>query len=289
MNDSVAPRTGELSAWIGRTESQRDTITAAPLKGLLALLDHGDDMRQLVSGAPIAPLAHWLYFQPQALQSEIAADGHPVRGGFLPPVPLPRRMWAGGRLWFKRAVRVGQDMERRSIIQRIDAKSGRSGELVFVTLQHQVGSAEGLAVTEEQYLVYRDHHDASVRVAEPPMARTDEEFSRDVRPDPVLLFRYSALTFNGHRIHYDRDYAARVEGYPGLVVHGPLVATLLADLLRHAAPGMQLARFEFQARAPLLDIHPFTLCGRFDGATQASLWARTHDGRLAMQASAALA
>jgi 3-methylfumaryl-CoA hydratase len=288
LTESAKPTPVDLSTWVGRTERRRDTIAAASLAGLLALLDRRDGMDTAVPGAPIAPLAHWLYFLAQAPQSEIAADGHPMRGGFLPPVPLPRRMWAGGRLRFKRAIRVGQEMERRSTIQRIDAKSGRSGELVFVTLEHQIGCADSVAVTEVQDLVYRDHPRAGVRTPEPAMARTDEEFSREVRPDPVLLFRYSALTFNGHRIHYDRDYAVGVEQYPGLVVQGPLVATLLADLMREAAPGTQLASFEFKAMAPLFDIDAFTLCGKFDGPNQVSLWARTHDGRLAMHATATL-
>ena len=276
-----------LRDWIGRSEQRDDVVTAAPLAGLSATLDRVDDPAP-VAGTTLPPLAHWLYFLPQAPQHEIGADGHPKRGGFLPPVPLPRRMWAGGRLSFQHALHVGEAVTRRSTITRVDAKQGRSGALVFVTVQHQVLNAQGEAVTEEHDIVYRDNPAPGAPPAAPAMAATDAQFSRRIVPDPVLLFRYSALTFNGHRIHYDRDYVTQVEGYPGLIVHGPLIATLLVDLLRREMPEAVLARFEFKAASPLFDIHPFTLCGRCDGDGVA-LWARNHLDQLAMSARAVLA
>jgi 3-methylfumaryl-CoA hydratase len=167
-----------------------------------------------------------------ARHSEIGPDGHPKRGGFLPPVPLPRRMWAGSRLTFVQPVRVGDALTRESRILDVSGKEGRTGHLVFVTVRHDYSLASGLAITEEHDIVYRDNPQPGQPAPKPTPAPTDSQFSREIVPDPVLLFRYSALTFNGHRIHYDRSYVTEVEGYPGLIVHGPLIATLLLDLLR---------------------------------------------------------
>ena len=292
MNTSTASSSlDHVRAWIGRTETRHDLLTAAPLAGLSATLDRADDPAPRL-GAALPPLAHWLYFLPQSPAREIGADGHSKRGGFLPPVPLPRRMWAGGRLEFHRDLQVGDEAERHSTITSIETKQGRSGALVFVTVRHEVSVASrgesGIALTEEHDIVYRDSpHAGSVSPA-PAMARTDEDFSREIVPDPVLLFRYSALTFNGHRIHYDRSYVTEVEGYPGLIVHGPLIATLLVDLVRREIPGARLRAFAFKAASPLFDIHPFTLCGK-RGASHVELWARNHAGHLAMHARAELA
>jgi 3-methylfumaryl-CoA hydratase len=275
-----------LRDWVGRTEQRLDTVTAAPLAGLSATLDRTDDPAP-VAGTPLPPLAHWLYFLPQAPAREIGPDGHPKRGGFLPPVPLPRRMWAGGRLSFAHPIAVGDAINRRSTIARVDAKHGRSGALVFVTVRHEVSNAQGVAITEEHDIVYRDNPEPGSVPPTPPMAPAGEQFSRAIQPDPVLLFRYSALTFNGHRIHYDRSYVTEVEGYPGLIVHGPLIATLLVDLLRRENPAAALKRFEFKAASPLFDIHPFSVCGRREG-DGATLWARNHLGQLAMSARAVI-
>ena len=252
------------------------------------MLDRADDAAP-VSGSALPPLAHWLYFLPQALQRDIGADGHPNRGGFLPPMPLPRRMWAGGRLWFDSALRIGDTATRSSTIARVDAKQGRSGALVFVTVAHTISTARGVAVREEHDIVYRDAPQPGAAVATPALARSDEDFARTITPDPVLLFRYSALTFNGHRIHYDRDYVTGVEGYPGLIVHGPLIATLLVDLLRREMPDAVITQFDFKAASPLFDIHPFTVCGKREADGHVSLWARNHLGQLAMTAEATLA
>ena len=274
-----------LRDWVGRSEQRDDTVTAAPLAGLNATLDRIDDQAP-VPGTPLPPLAHWLYFLPQAPAREIGADGHPKRGGFLPPVPLPRRMWAGGRLSFAHSIDVGEAVTRRSTIKSVDAKHGRSGPLVFVTVRHEVLNARGVAITEEHDIVYRDHPDPNLSPPTPAMAPSDEQFSRPIVPDPVLLFRYSALTFNGHRIHYDRSYVTEVEGYPGLIVHGPLIATFLVDLLRRELSGVVLKQFDFKAASPLFDIHPFTVCGKREADGVVALWARNHLGQLAMTARA---
>ncbi len=284
-----------LREWIGRTESHSDLITAMPMAALSATLDRGDP--EPLPGTDVPPLWHWLYFAPVARASELGPDGHPRRGGFLPPVPLPRRMWAGGRLQFHHPLRVGDEVERLSRIADLNAKQGRSGALAFVTVQHEISNRGGVAITEEHDIVYRDPPSPGAPPARPQPAPGNEEFSREIVPDPVLLFRYSALTFNGHRIHYDRNYVTDVEGYPGLIVHGPLIATLLLDLLRREKPQARVRRFAFKAMSPIFDIHSFTVCGRAQdpaaapagaaaGERSFALWARTNEGALAMQASA---
>jgi 3-methylfumaryl-CoA hydratase len=271
----------DYSAWVGRSETRHDIATAAPLVGLAALLD-----LDAAPPATVPPLGHWLYFLPDTRQSAIGDDGHPRRdeGGLLPPVPLPRRMWAGGRFEFLAPIAVGAALTRVTTIAAIRAKHGASGDLLFVTLQHDI-AADGIpAVREEQDLVYRAP--AAGPTTAPPVAPVEPEPSdavRRVTADPVLLFRYSALTFNAHRIHYDRHYARDVEGYAGLVVHGPLIATLLIDHARREIPGLTPRHFSFRAEAPLIDGAPFDLClTRATGG--ARLWARDATGRTTMRA-----
>ena len=271
--------------WVGRTETRTDTIDAQPVVLLSATLDRDDPPPR--TGDLLPPLWHWLYFLPSYRHDEAGPDGHAKRGGFLPPVPLPLRMWAGSRLEWSAPLRIGDAVTRVSRIVSITNKHGASGELVFVVVRHELSTAAGLALTEEHDIVYRDLTPSRSGAA----AHAPEEapWRRRIVPDDVLLFRYSALTFNSHRIHYDRRYVTQVEGYPGLVVHGPLLATLLVDLLRRHGVGETLRRFEFRARRPLFDIAPFDVCGLLaaDGRT-VSLWAQDLEGALAMQASATL-
>jgi 3-methylfumaryl-CoA hydratase len=274
-----------LKQWIGKTETLDDHATLVPLQALAATLDRDDPPPR--PGDAVPPCWHWLYFLPLQRASGIGADGHPKRGGFLPPVPLPRRMWAGSRIVFERPLAAGEPIRRTSRIDDVSIKQGRSGTLVFVRVQHSIGGASGSgpAIAEEQDIVYRAMPQPGEAAPPPKPARSDEQFSRRIVPDPVLLFRYSALTFNGHRIHYDRPYATDEEGYPGLVVHGPLIATLLLDLLRREQPRLRVKSFEFKAVSPLIDTAPFEVCARVEGNI-ATLWARGPDGGLAMQASA---
>jgi 3-methylfumaryl-CoA hydratase len=268
-----------LTAWKGRTESTEDTVTPAPIRMLRATLDLPED------GPPdeLPPLWHWLYFLPSARQSELGPDGHPRRGGFLPPVPLPRRMWAGGQLEFFSPLRVGDEIRRTSTIDDVKLKTGRSGELCFVRVRHEIGSPRGLAVREFHDIVYRP--DPVPGAPEPAYeAAPQSVLARHVVPDDVLLFRYSALTFNGHRIHYDRRYVTQVEGYPGLVVHGPLMATLLAGLATRQFPGRVASAFSFRAQKPVFDLHPFQVCGQPAGADAIDLWIRDHAGHKAVTA-----
>jgi 3-methylfumaryl-CoA hydratase len=272
-----------LRQWIGRSQTLEDVAAATPLAGLAALLDH--DTPPWAKGA-VPPLGHWYYFLAHARQSEIDADGHPRRGGFLPPVDLPRRMWAGSRLRFHAAIAIGAPICKRSTILNVSAKAGASGQLVFVSVRHEIEANGALAVSEEQDIVYR----AAAGAAPGPPAKREAaprvaQHARRIVPDPTLLFRFSALTFNAHRIHYDRDYCRDVENYPGLVVQGPLIATLLIDHLLRTRPGIRVSEFRFRARKPLYDTAPFDLCFvARDGAVD--MWARDADGYETMTAEA---
>ena len=280
-----------LQSWVGKTETLSDDITAAPVRALSATLNR-DDALPVPGSTVLPPLWHWLYFLQQQRQSEIGPDGHAKRGGFLPPVPLPRRMWAGGRLrWLPtNPLRVGDAVRRLSRIETVTHKAGRTGDLLFVLVKHEVYNARGLALTEEQDIVYRAAAQIGDPVPSPLLAEQGAVWQREMVPDAVLLFRSSALTFNGHRIHYDRRYVTEVEGYPGLIVHGPLIATLLVDLVRRHARGAFIKSFNFRAVRPTFDLHPFRLNGQTsaDGKT-VQLWAQDHDAWLTMQGTAELA
>jgi 3-methylfumaryl-CoA hydratase len=278
-----------LKAWIGRSETVHDTIGATPVLALTATLDH--PAVAVAEGSVLPPLWHWLYFLPMHRQSEIGADGHAKRGGFLPPVPLPRRMWAGSQFEFRTPLRVGDAVARTSTIADVTVKEGRSGQLVFVKVRHELrcnGAAEA-ALFEFHDIVYREAQRPDDVVPPPKAAPPEAAWRRTIVPDDVLLFRYSALTFNGHRIHYDRRYVTQVEGYPGLIVHGPLIATLLLDLLRREMPAADVASFVFKAVRPTFDLHPFHVQGTVqpDGKT-VRLWASDHEGWLTMDATATL-
>ena len=279
-----------LQEWIGRTETIEDTVTATPVAALSATLDW--PAQRPPAGTSLPCLWHWLYFLPLAPQSEIGPDGHPRRGGFLPPVPLPRRMWAGSDFTFHEPLLVGDRLARTSTIVEVNEKSGRTGSLIFVKVRHEIrrNGAAGVALTEHHNIVYRDAPRPTDVAPPPTPASAASAWERRIKADDVLLFRYSALTFNGHRIHYDRKYVTEVEGYPGLIVHGPLIATLLMDLLRRQMPDAQVARFEFKAVRPTFDINPFSVHGlpAPDGGS-VRLWGRDHEGWLTMDATATLA
>ena len=279
----------DLKDWIGRTETVSDVVTATPYAALSATLDRPAERPP--TGTPLPALWHWLYFLPLHRQSEIGPDGHAKRGGFLPPVPLPRRMWAGSQFQFREPLRVGDEITRVSTIHKVIEKSGRTGPLVFVKVRHEISRADAAesAITEFHDIVYREAPKPNDVPPTPQPAPAGATWKRRWVPDDVLLFRYSALTFNGHRIHYDRRYVTEIEGYPGLVVHGPLIATLLLDLLRCQYPDAEVIEYRFKAVRPIFDINPFSVCGEplADGKTF-HLWAKDHDGRLAMDATATI-
>jgi 3-methylfumaryl-CoA hydratase len=275
-----------LQTWIGKTEELHDQITAPTMAGYAAMLDRVDDLAPQ-PGDPVPPAGHWMYFLTSAPMSALGPDGHTKRGGFLPPVDLPRRMWAGGRIEFIAPLRIGDAARKLSTIKNVTYKQGNSGQLVFVVVEHQVFGNDGLAIREEHDIVYRDAADPNAPPQLEKQAPEQAAWTRIIEPDPVLLFRYSALTFNGHRIHYDLPYVTEKEGYPGLIVHGPLIATLLMDLCRRQRAETPLASFNYRAMSPVFDTGPFSVNGApaADGRS-AALWATTNQGGIAMQAEA---
>jgi 3-methylfumaryl-CoA hydratase len=274
-----------LQAWIGKSESRSDVITTTPIAALSATLDRDDPYPK--PGDPIPSLWHYLYFLPIHRQSEIGKDGIVERGVFFPPVPLPRRMFGGSRQQFHHPLRVGDAVSRVSQIARITHKEGRAGPLVFVLLRHEISNDQGIAVVEEQDAIYREDPKPTDVSPAPQKAPDKADWVREIHPDEVLLFRYSALTFNGHRIHYDRPYAKEVEGYSQLLVHGSLIAVLLHDLVRRNLPNANLTHFSSKSVRPLFNRAPFTVCGRVEGKT-VKLWAADADGYLATDASSTL-
>ena len=284
-----ADNTSPLQDWVGKSELHSDVVALTPIAALSATLDRDDPLPQ--PGDSLPPLWHWLYFLTVRRASELGRDGHPARGGFLPPVALPRRMWAGGRLQFHHPLRAGEEISRESRIVKVTEKMGRTGTLVFVLVRHEIRNAAGVAITEEHDIVYRDDPKPDDPKPAPCAAPTEAAWTREIVPDETLLFRYSALTFNGHRIHYDYRYVTEVEGYDGLVVHGPLIATLLLDLVRRHRPEEQVVRFEVRALRPVTVTGvPLMFCGQpeADGKT-VKLWTRDHEGWLTMEGTATMA
>jgi 3-methylfumaryl-CoA hydratase len=273
-----------LRSWIGRTDSASDLVTPQLVRALRATLfmDPGkpgtDDL---------APLTvHWCLAQPVAPMSALSPDGHPARGGFLPPVPLPRRMWAGGQLAFEDRIRVGDDVTRASRIADVSLKTGSTGALCFVKVEHTITTARGVAIRERQDIVYRDVAAPGQKPAAAPAPAAPGKHRRVHMADPVLLFRYSALTFNGHRIHYDRDYVTKVEGYPGLVFHGPLQAALLTEYAAELHGNTGPKTFDYRGVNPLFDGAEFSLNAN-ETASGIELWTANNAGTPTMKATAA--
>jgi 3-methylfumaryl-CoA hydratase len=272
-----------LRQWIGRTQEASDLVTAQLVKALRATLFLDIDAPKTGDAAPLT--THWCLAQPVAPMSEIGSDGHPARGGFLPPVPLPRRMWAGGRLDFLDALRVGDTVTRTSRIADVTLKSGSSGALCFVAVDHTITTPRGIAIRERQDIVYRDAEPAGAQKSPAAPAPAPAAKHRETHmADPVLLFRYSALTFNGHRIHYDRDYVTKVEGYPGLVFHGPLQAALLVEFAARLR-GRPPATFTYRGVQPLFDGAEFSV-NAGDGDNPLEVWTANAGGTPTMKATA---
>jgi len=275
----------DLRSWIGRTQSVEDFVAPWPAKALIATLDERDPEPRM--GDPLPPLWHWLYFLEVAPASKIGPDGHGERGDFLPPIDLPRRMWAGSRFRFDgEPIRIGETAKRTSTIKSIEPKSGASGAMVFVTVQHTLSGPRGTSVIEEHDIVYREAAKPGEAAREPKLAPTDATTVKTIVPDPVLLFRFSALTFNGHRIHYDQPYVTNVEGYPGLIVHGPLMGLLQIELARRAAPDKIAASFKFRALSPVFSGAPFTVAARHEPDGSVTTWIANAKGGLAQQGKA---
>jgi 3-methylfumaryl-CoA hydratase len=270
-----------IMEWIGHSKTFEDLLRPEPARFMQTALDQDPTLQE---NDLLPPLWHWLYFLESKKATILGRDGHPEKGEFLPPVSLPRRMWAGGRFQFHFPLILGKKAKKKSIIKSITEKIGRSGRLCFVTVRHDIFQAERLALSEEHDIVYREDPLPGSAKPDSVVAPKLAEFSEIIRPSEVLLFRYSALTFNGHRIHYDVDYARDVEGYEGLVFHGPLTATFLVNLASRQA-GAQLEQFNFRGVSPISGMSSFFIEGRSqDGVIK--LWARRDDGSLAMSAEA---
>ena len=270
-----------LKDWIGKTEFIEERASTGRAQGLAALLDKPDTPRE---GEPMGLMDHWCFFKPRVRQSDIGPDGHPKRGGFMPPVPLPRRMFGGFRTTYHKPLILGEMMRKEATIKAVQIKSGQTGTLVICTVSNRFSGESGLAIEEEHDFVYRDNSpkdakEGSSNSGKTTVAPEDFEFSREITPDPVMLFRYSACTFNGHRIHYDYKYVTEVEGYPGLIVHGPLIATFLMELSLANNPDRKVRSYTFQARSPLFENNSFTVAGKPSGGGSA-LWPITPDGRI---------
>jgi 3-methylfumaryl-CoA hydratase len=289
----------DLSQWVGRTQRLTETLDARLARWLAATLERRE-LLDARGGDVLPPAWHWAFFNPVEPMSALGRDGHPRKGGFLPPTAQPRRMWAGSRLHWHGALRIGDIVERESTILKCERKQGRSGEMVLVTVGHAFRSSGARLLDEQHDIVYRDEASEDERRALRELAdqaraggirfEREGEIVREVQVGPVQMFRYSAATFNGHRIHYDRDYARDVEGYPGLVVHGPLIATLLLEFLQsEVAPQRKVERFDFRALRPTFDIAPFALhASRPDSDGTVALWATNNVGAVGMQATASI-
>jgi 3-methylfumaryl-CoA hydratase len=263
-----------------------DRITVARAMALNATLDREGILK---AGDPLPELWHWVYFWPIVATSELGADGHPRKGNFIPDLGLPRRMWAGGRLLFNRRLEVGSSVSRTSTIERVEEKAGRSGRLGFVTVKHRFADEGGVAIEEEQDIVYREAYAPGGPAPDATPAPKNAAWQREISPSETMLFRYSALTFNSHRIHYDRTYAVSEEGYANLVVHGPLIATLLMDLVHRKLPLAAVRRFSFKAVRPTMLGNAFVVCGEPSAEGDAiEMWAKDHEGWVTMRARAEL-
>lgn len=269
--------------WIGRQQVVEDVMDPARAKALHATLERPGTPPG--AGDLLPPLWHWIYFWSIAPMADLGPDGHMALGRFLPDLGLPRRMWAGSRFTFHRSPRLGSPAERRSTIADVALKDGRSGRLAFVTVQHRISDGEGLCVEEDQDLVFREPQEPGAPPVAPKRAPPDRAaWRRRVSADPVLLFRYSALTFNGHRIHYDRDFACDTEGYPGLIVHGPLLGLLMCQLALDENPSRRPAVYRFRLSQSIFANQAFTVAGSpSNGGRDAALWVETGEGALAAE------
>jgi 3-methylfumaryl-CoA hydratase len=272
------------AAWVGRSRAAELTVDPWPAAALAAALGRDDPPG---AGEALPPFWHQLYGAPVVRADETGPDGHERKGVFLPAVALPRRMWAGGRLTVHRPLLVGERARKLSTVRSVTPKQGRQGPLVFVVVEHRVETDAGVALVEEQDIVYREP--APLGGAAPPTRDEPGRWRRAWTPDAVLLFRYSALTYNGHRIHYDAPYARDVEGYRGLVVHGPLLATLMLDLLRRELPGRSVRSFAYRGTAPLIAGEELVAHGEPEGDARVRLWVTGPGRLLAMEGGAEVA
>ena len=273
-----------LQEWVGKKEEIKDRIYTTPIKALALTLNYKD--LKIAEGDLLPEIWYWLYFLPMVAMTDVGVDGHPKRGGFLPPISLERRMWASSRFKFHQNLIIGEEIRKTSEILKISEKEGKAGRMVFVTIKHLIQSARGVAVEEEQDIVYLPMPKSFVQ-PEPNPIPVDLQWKEQYPIDPVLLFRFSALTFNGHKIHYDWRYTTEVEKYPGLVVHGPLQALLLFESAKKNNPGKKPVSYSFRAVRPIFEFDKLTVCGRSNPDGSHDLFTANTDGNIGMQATIA--
>lgn len=269
--------------WIGKTIDQNDTMSPEPLQRFEALLDH--DPSEVKNGTVLPPCAHWVYFNPVNKQSDLDDDGHPKRGAFLPPVELPLQMWAGGKILFKKPLKAGLAADKKSTVVKTGEKEGTTGKLFFVTLRHQISAAGAVAIDEEQQIVFREKTEEGAHPSRTQPMDTDFDWKKTRKLSPVHLFRYSALTFNSHRIHYDYPYTTDELGYPNLLVPAPLVLTFMMDAYKTKSDGKVIEEIEYRAVGPLYVHEEMTITSKDTGNTQVELRALGPDNKIAMTAS----
>lgn len=274
--------TVDLQNWVGKKEETRDRIYPTPIKALALTLNYKE--LKIEEGNPLPEIWYWLYFLPMVPLSEVGVDGHPKRGGFLPPISLERRMWASSRLTFYQDLIIGEEIAKNSEIVKISEKEGKTGKMVFVTVKHAIRSQRGVAVEEEQDIVYLPMPKSFVQPAPNPVP-VDLQWKEEYPINPVLLFRFSALTFNGHRIHYDWRYTTEVEKYPGLVVHGPLQALLLFESAKNNNPGKKPMSYSFRAVRPIFEFDKVYLCGQAKSDGSHALYTANTENNIGMQAT----
>lgn len=268
--------TPDFSAWLGRTESTDDNLDVGHVRKVALAIGETAP----AAGEALPALWQWAFFIEGVPYAEIGDDGHPRRGGFLPPIEGRNRMWAGGRVHFHQPLRVGTPAQRKSVIAAVKEKEGRTGKLLFVTVTHQYVQDGVVCIDEEQDIVYREPSPPKLTGS---IEAPEAQWSESVTPDAVMLFRYSAVTYNGHRIHYDYPYVTEVEGYPGLVVHGPLLATRMCSAFQKAHPEKRLQTLSYRGLRPLISPQPFQAAGRLENDEKAMLWVE-QNGTLAHQA-----
>ncbi len=273
-----------LQEWVGKKEEIKDRIYTTPIKALALTLNYKD--LKIAEGDLLPEIWYWLYFLPMVAMTDVGVDGHPKRGGFLPPISLERRMWASSRFKFHQNLIIGEEIRKTSEILKISEKEGKAGRMVFVTVKHLIQSARGVAVEEEQDIVYLPMPKSFVQ-PEPNPIPVDLQWKEQYPIDPVLLFRFSALTFNGHKIHYDWRYTTEVEKYPGLVVHGPLQALLLFESAKKNNPVKKPVSYSFRAVRPIFEFDKLTVCGRSNPDGSHDLFTANTDGNIGMQATIA--
>jgi 3-methylfumaryl-CoA hydratase len=282
----MAQDISSLKKWLGEKETAVDYVTVPTVHRLSALLDRDDAFPRIGDPLPIG--WHAVLFPRVVRHSQIGPDGHPARGEFLPPVPLPRRMFAGKTVTFPGELRVGDEVRRESTIQNIESKEGRTGPMVFVMVKTEIHGPRGLAIVELQNIVYRANPEPGAKAPEPQAAPMPAKWEKPVTPDTVMLFRFSALTYNGHRIHYDLPYVTQVENYPGLIVNGGLTTLMMFELAR-AHAGRPIARFASRNVSPLFVGRRLRVCGAPVDGNKIKLWVVNDQGGLALTADAELA